>query len=84
MLRQVEGRTEVAVIKPAGRNVLARRAETAATMSDRTAASGRWLQPPDWAAPTTHLLAAPLRVAQRPFGSSRLGTGLVALARRPA
>ena len=68
----------------AGRNVLARRLETAGSMSDRTAASGRWLQPPDWAAPATHLLAAPLRLAQRPFGNSRLGTGLVALARRPA
>ncbi len=68
----------------AGRNVLARRLETANSMSDRTAASGRWLQPPDWAAPATHLLAAPLRLAQRPFGSSRLGTGLVALAKRPA
>ena len=68
----------------AGRNVLARRHEVGGSMSDRTAASGRWLQPPDWAAPATHLLAAPLRLAQRPFGSSRLGTGLVALARRLA
>ena len=68
----------------AGRNVLARRLETAGSMSDRTAASGRWLQPPDWAAQATRVSAAPLRLAQRPFGGSRLGTGLVALARRPA
>jgi SAM-dependent methyltransferase len=67
-----------------GRNMLARRLETATTMSDRTAASGRWLQPPDWAAPVTRALAAPLQLAQRPFAGSRLGTGLVALARRPA
>ena len=66
-----------------GRNALARRLETAGSMSDRTAASGRWLQPPDWAAAATHVVAAPLRLAQRPFGSSRLGTGLVVLARRP-
>ena len=67
----------------AGRNMLARRLETATTMSDRTSASGRWLQPPDWAAPVTRALAAPLRIAQRPFGDGRLGTGLVVLARRP-
>ena len=68
----------------AGRNVIARRLEAAGTMSARTAASGRWLQPPDWAATATHVLAAPLRLAQRPFSNSRLGTGLVALAGRPA
>jgi SAM-dependent methyltransferase len=68
----------------AGRNLLARRLETADSMSARTAASGRWLQPPDWAALATHALAAPLRLAQRPFGGTRLGTGLVALARRSA
>ena len=68
----------------AGRNVLARRLETSSSMSDRTAASGRWLQPPDWAAQATRVTAAPLRLAQRPFGSGRLGTGLVALAKRPA
>ena len=67
----------------AGRNVLARRAETAATMSDRTAASGRWLQPPDWSGAAMRALAFPLRLAQRPFGNTGLGTGLVTLARRP-
>ena len=68
----------------AGRNLLARRLESAASMSDRTAASGRWLQPPDWAATATHALAAPFRLAQRPFGGTGLGTGIVALARLPA
>jgi len=66
----------------AGRNVLARRLENSGSMSDRTAASGRWLQPPDWAARVTRALAVPFQLAQRPFGDSRLGTGLVALARR--
>ncbi len=65
----------------AGRNVLARRLETASAMSDRTAASGRWLQPPDWAAVAMWAAALPSRAAQRPFGHTRLGTGLVALAR---
>jgi len=68
----------------AGRNLLARRLETADSMSDRTAASGRWLQPPDWAAPAMWALALPMRALQRPFGGGRLGTGLVVLARRPS
>ncbi len=67
----------------AGRNILARRPEMTASMSDRTAASGRWLQPPDWAAPATWALALPMRALQRPFGGGLLGTGLVVLARRP-
>lgn len=73
----------VGYVLEAGRNVLARRLETTGDMSDRTAASGRWLQPPDWAAPALQAMAAPFRVIQRPFGAGPLGTGLVALARRP-
>jgi SAM-dependent methyltransferase len=68
----------------AGRNALARRHETGGDMADRTAASGRWLQPPDWAALATRAVAAPCRLIQRPFGGTRLGTGLVARARRRA
>lgn len=69
----------------AGRNVLARRFTRAGagSMSDRTAASGRWLQPPDWAAPALWAAGLPLRALQRPFARSRLGTGFVVLARRP-
>jgi SAM-dependent methyltransferase len=67
----------------AGRNMLARRLQTRDSMSDRTAASGRWLQPPDWAASATWALGLSFRALQRPFGSGRFGTGLVALARRP-
>jgi len=68
----------------AGRNLLARRLENRGSMADRTAASGRWLQPPDWAAPATWAAALPMRALQRPFGGGRLGTGLVVLARRPS
>lgn len=69
----------------AGRNVLIRRRRSPAqSLEERTAASGRWLQPPDWAAPAMWALGLPLRAAQRPFGRSGLGTGLVALAHRPA
>jgi SAM-dependent methyltransferase len=68
----------------AGRNVLARRDAGPGTAWERTSASGRWLQPPDWAARATQALAAPFRVAQRPLGGTALGTGFVARARRPA
>ena len=59
------------------RALIARREQTQATLSERTAASGRWLQPPDWAGPLTASAAAPFRLLQRAF---RRGTGLVALA----
>ncbi len=51
------------------------------TRAERTAASGRWLQPDERLAPLTWAAALPFRVLQRPFG--HLGTGLVASARRP-
>lgn len=67
----------------AARNVLAARAPAAATLGERTSASGRWLQPPDRAAHATRLAAAPFRMLQRPFTGTSLGTGLVARARIP-
>ncbi|MBA3401219.1 MAG: methyltransferase domain-containing protein [Actinobacteria bacterium] len=66
----------------AGRNLYARRTAAAATLEDRTAASGRWLQPPERASRLLKALSAPFWYAQRPFGRTGLGTGLVALARR--
>jgi SAM-dependent methyltransferase len=65
----------------AARNVYARRTTGDETLQDRTAASGRWLQPPEWAGPLLQGLSAPFRWAQRPFGRTGLGTGLVARAR---
>jgi len=67
----------------AGRNVLARRAAAAATVEERTSASGRWLQPPDSAVRATWALSTPFRWLQRPFGGTALGTGLVARGRIP-
>ena len=67
----------------AGRNVLARRDVEDSTARERTSASGRWLQPPDWAAGATRALAFPFRLAQRPFARTSLSTGLVARARKP-
>ena len=47
-----------------------------------TAGSGRWFQPPDALAPLTAAVAAPFRLAQRPFTQPRLAVGLVAAGRR--
>jgi hypothetical protein len=65
-------------------NLLARRANADVSVADRTAESGRWLQPPDALGIATQVISAPFRLIQRPFTHSRLGTGLVALARRSA
>jgi SAM-dependent methyltransferase len=68
----------------AGRNVYARRKLADASLEERTASSGRWLQPSDRIAQLTRLASAPFRLAQRPFGSTSLGTGLVGRARNAA
>src|SRR4051812_3634132 len=64
-------------------NLLALRAANSASVAERTAESGRWFQPPEALGFVTQALSAPFRLIQRPFADSRLGTGLVALARRP-
>jgi hypothetical protein len=51
-----------------------------ASFEERTAASGRWLQPGDGRAPVMMVAAAPFRLLQRPFASV-WGNGYVALAR---
>jgi SAM-dependent methyltransferase len=61
----------------AGSNILARRRPHAAALEDRTAASGRWMQPSMKRASLMRLAAAPFRLIQRPFESTKLGTGLV-------
>lgn len=66
------------------RNTLARRQEPKlGSMAERTAASGRYLQPPQGLGWVTRALSAPFSVAQRPFLRTDLGTGLVARGRRP-
>jgi SAM-dependent methyltransferase len=68
----------------AARNLYARRAvKQEVSRQDRTAASGRWLQPPEGLGRMLRALSAPFRLAQRPFGRTGLGTGLVARARKP-
>ena len=63
-------------------NARARRSTYATTLAERTAASGRWMQPVRGTARS--VLATPFRYVQRPFGATDLGTGLVARARLPA
>ncbi len=69
----------------AARNTIARLSASrgSASMEEQTAASGRWLQPPDRIGWLTAAVTAPFRLLQRPFVKTGLGTGLVALARRP-
>ncbi len=66
------------------RNIIARRGASDGSMDDRTAASGRSLQLPEGAASFSELATYPFRLVQRGFADGRLGTGLVALARRGA
>jgi SAM-dependent methyltransferase len=65
-----------------GRNLIVRKPREDTPLEERTAASGRWLQPPERAAWVMRALSAPFRLAQRPFGTTGLGTGLVARARK--
>lgn len=65
------------------RNLIARRRGRGATMAARTAASGRFLQPPEILGGVTRALTAPFRLLQRGSPNCTRGTGLVTLARRP-
>jgi SAM-dependent methyltransferase len=60
--------------------LLARR--PAGSMQERTASSGRWLQPSTRGAVVRRLVAAPFAMVQRPLEQTGLGTGLVARGRR--
>jgi SAM-dependent methyltransferase len=65
------------------RNAIARLERSGRTMDERTAASGRSLQPPAWAAGATRLASAPFRYLQRPFARANLGPGVVARGQLP-
>jgi SAM-dependent methyltransferase len=67
-----------------GRNMMAARRPKASALATRTLESGRWHQPPEMLGPVTQAITLPFRWLQRPFARTRLGTGLVARARRPA
>jgi SAM-dependent methyltransferase len=69
-----------------GRNqMLGRRMRSApASQVERTAGSGRRLQPKDWLAPVIWATALPFGYLQRPFVHGNMCTGFVARARLPA
>ena len=62
------------------RDAITRRRAAAETVEERTAASGRFLQPPDALGVATAALAAPFRLVQR--ARPGRGVGIVALAQR--
>ena len=64
----------------AARDAVARREHAEASMAERTAASGRLLQPSRATGWLTAAAGAVGGVLQRPFTASRLGVGFVALA----
>ncbi|MGH9052366.1 MAG: class I SAM-dependent methyltransferase, partial [Acidimicrobiia bacterium] len=66
----------------AARNRLSGTWRRAASQTERTRASGRLLQPPSFLGWLTATASLPFRILQRPFLGTRLGTGLVILARR--
>ncbi len=68
----------------AAKNALARISSAGGSREERTAASGRWFQPKERLGSLITVLAAPFCLIQRPFHGTRLGSGLVAVARRPA
>jgi SAM-dependent methyltransferase len=53
------------------------------SIAERTAESGRLLEPAPWLAAATHAVALPFRYLQRPLGARGIGTGIVALGRLP-
>ena len=67
-----------------GRNlVAARRQGRGAPIAERTAASGRFLQPPDALGLVIGALMAPARWLQRPFRRGQRGPGWFVVAHRP-
>ncbi|HEU0130851.1 MAG TPA: class I SAM-dependent methyltransferase [Mycobacteriales bacterium] len=64
------------------RNAIVRRKKPPESVAERTAGSGRFFQPPDALGVVTAAATAPFRLLQRMQPAK--GTGLVALARKPA
>jgi len=64
------------------RNRLAGMRPHRGTMADRTAESGRTLQPPGWLGSVVWVATLPFRALQIPFEKTDIGTGFVVSARR--
>jgi hypothetical protein len=67
----------------AAKHSLARVTSAQGSREELTAASGRWFQPKQGLGRLITALAAPFSLIQRPFHGTNLGSGMVALARRP-
>lgn len=67
----------------AAKNALVRVARADGSREELTAASGRRFQPKGRLGNVITVLAAPFCILQRPFHETRLGSGLMAVARRP-
>ena len=65
------------------KNALTYLAPIRGSRAERTAASGRRFQPRIRTGTAIAAASAPFRILQRPFHSSRMGSGLVAVARKP-
>jgi SAM-dependent methyltransferase len=72
------------LLEHARNRIAARRLERGVPIAERTAASGRFLQPPDQLGPVIGAAMAPARLLQRPFRRGERGPGWFAVARRPA
>ena len=53
------------------------------SLSERTAESARFLQPPAWGVQATRAISMPFRYLQRPLARRGVGTGVVAVGRLP-
>jgi hypothetical protein len=65
------------------RHLIAARGGVGGSPEARSAASGRWLQPPEQLAWATRAFTAPFRALESRLPASRPGTNLVVLARAP-
>lgn len=65
------------------RNMVAASRQAASSEEERTSASGRWFQPPESLAWATRAATAPFRKVDTALNRGRLGTSLIALARKP-
>lgn len=68
----------------AAKHSLARVTRAQGSREELTAGSGRWFQPKQGLGTLITVLAAPFSLIQRPFHGTNLGSGMVAIARRPA
>ena len=65
-------------VQEAARRVAFRLRPSEKSREERTAESGRFLQPPTWGVRATQAVSVPFRYAQRPLAARGVGTGVIA------